>query len=262
MSALYYVLGAVAKMNASMWRYRINFLPLNVLVIGLMVLAGFGTVTDAIEGLDNAGTPLSVSVAQIHEATLGQSYVSVTGVHFPVALFQYGSKSASGDVTGVDKSWTPLLDRENRRILLVQRPGKIDTGEPHETTVTGMLRELHADIRTGLASQNDTVQGVPVETRYMLVAGEHPANSMNSALISVLLFGVVALFVIAAANRNTIFQRADLGSPVAKLKSVDSLTVGATGTFALEQSGKITERRFIDMPSVLARLENGNPALF
>jgi hypothetical protein len=263
MSALYYVLGAVAKVNASMWRHRINFLPMNVLVIGVMVVAGFGTATETIESLNNPSTALRVSVAQIHEdANLVQKYVSVTGVDFRFALYEYGSKAASGEITRVDKSWAPLLDRASQRILLVQRAGKITAGEPQESTVYGMLRELDADVRRRLASQNDTVQGVPVETRYMLVAGEHPANVMTSGLISGLLFGGVALFLIAAVNRNTIFQRANFGSPVSKLKSVESLKVGGTGTFALEQSGQVTERRFVDMPSILARAEDGNPALF
>jgi hypothetical protein len=257
MSAFYHVLGAVAKMNATMWRNRINFVPINVLLIGIMTLVGFGTVTDAIESLHNASAPLSVSVGQIHDdPRLVQNYVSVTGVDFPIALFEYGSKGS------VDKSWTPLLDPASRRILLVQRSGRPAGGDPHESTLTGMLRELDADVRTSLASQNDTVQGAPVETRYMLVAGEQPANPMTSALISVLLFGVVALFLLATVNSNTIFQKANLGSPVSKLKSVESLAVGGTGTFAFEQSGEVVERQFIDMPSVLAHLENGNPALF
>jgi len=66
MSAFYYVLGAVAKMNAALWRRRINFLPLNVMVIGLMVLLGFGTATDAVESMHNGSIPVAVSLAQIH----------------------------------------------------------------------------------------------------------------------------------------------------------------------------------------------------
>src|SRR5918999_3487207 len=104
MSALYYVLGAVAKVNASMWRHRISFLPMNVLVIGVMVVAGFGTATETIESLNNPSTALRVSVAQIHEdANLVQKYVSVTGVDLRFALYEYGSKAASGEITSVDK---------------------------------------------------------------------------------------------------------------------------------------------------------------
>src|SRR5262245_1101158 len=206
MSTLYYVLGAVAKMNARMWRYRINFMPINVLLIGGLAFGGFTTATNAIESLHNAKTPISVSVPQIHVAPrLAQNYVSVSGLDFPIALYEFGNKSDNGEMTTVDKSWTPLLDSVTGRVLLVQRQGKMSGGEPRQATVTGMLRELETDIRGRLAARHDTIQGLPVEyeSRYMLIAGEHPADSMSSALISVLLFAVVALFVIASANRNT-----------------------------------------------------------
>jgi hypothetical protein len=264
-SALYYVLGAVAKMNAAMWRYRINFLPINLLAIGLMAFGGVTTATNAIESLHNASTPLSMSVTQIHDAArLAQNYVSVTGMDYPIALYEFGSEGGDKDkIATVEKSWTPLIDRESQRMLLVQRRGKISGGDPHEATVTGMLRALEPDVRTKLAAHNDTVQGIPVETRYMLVAGDQPANSMSSALISAVLFTVVALFVLAMANRDTIFQRADLGTPVAKMKSADSIRVSGTGTFVLEQQGgKFVEKRFVGMPSVLAHTEAGSPALF
>ena len=263
MSAFHYVLGIVAKLNASMWRYRINFMPINVLVVGALCLWGFGELTSAIEGSHNDATPLAVSIQQIHdEANPVQNYVAVTGLDVPVALFEFGDKDANGAITSVERSWAPLADTASQRILLVQRSGKTPGGRAHRATITGMLRELPADIRKGLAAQHDTVQGLTVETRYTLVEGEQPANSMTSALTAAAVLSIVALFGIATIKRNTIFRRADFGSPVSKIKSVDPLTVGATGTFALEQEGKTIQRRFVAMPALLAHLDNGNPALF
>jgi hypothetical protein len=261
-SALYYLLGVVARINAGMWRFRINFMPSNVLAIGAMVVGGYVNLNDAIESSHNASTPVTLSIAQIHDsASLPQNYVAVTGLDIPKALYEYGDKDASGEITRVETSWSPLLDRENQRVLLVQHAGRTPGGRAHEGTVTGMLRELAPDIRRTLATHNDSVQGVPVETRYMLVAGEQPANSMSSALWAAVLFGMVALFAIASIKRNTIFQRTDLGSPVSKVKSVDSIKVGTTGTFTLDPSGRAIEQRFINMPSVLGHLEDGNPVL-
>lgn len=265
MSALYSVLGVVAKMNSRMWLYRINFLPINVLLIGALAFGGFTTATNAIESLRNAKTPIDVSVAQIHVAPrLAQNYVSVSGLDFPFALYEFGNKSDNGEMTSVEKSWTPLLDTVTGRVLLVQRRGKMSGGDARQATVTGMLRELETDIRGKLAARRDTIQGqqVEYESRYMLIADERPANSMTSGLISVLLFAVLALFVIASARRNTIFQRAELGSPVSKMKTAESLVVTGTGTFVLEQSGKVAERRFIEMPAVLGHFDDGTPALF
>ena len=263
MSAFYYLLGIVAKMNAGMWRYRINFLPINVLLIGAMGFWGFGELSSAIEGSHNDATPLAVSIEQIHdEANPTQNYVAVTGLVVPKALYEFGDKGANGELTRVERSWSPLVDTASQRILLVQRSGQTPGGVNHEATITGMLRELPPDVRSGLAAHHDTVQGLAVETRYTLVAGEEPADSMTSALTAAVVLSIVALFLIASIKRNTIFRRVDFGSPVSKVKSVDPLKVGATGTFALEQEGKTIEQRFVAMPALLAHLDNGNPALF
>ncbi|HZI40875.1 MAG TPA: hypothetical protein VFD67_04210 [Gemmatimonadaceae bacterium] len=263
MTALYYILGVVAKMNAAMWRFRINFVPINVLLIAGLGLWGFAELNSAIEGTHNERTPINVSIAQIHDdASIAQSYVAVTGYNIPVALYEYGDKSSSGEITRVERSWSPLVDTANHRVLLVQHSGKTPGGHAEEATVTGMLRELAGDIRTKLATHHDSIQGVPVETRYMLVAGEEPADSMTSAITAAAVLAVVALFIIATFKRNTIFQHAELGSPVSKVKSAEPLKVGATGTFSLEQQGGVLEKRFVGMPAVLGRLDNGNPALF
>src|SRR5215467_461219 len=119
MSALYYVLGVVAKMNSSMWRFRINLLPINVLAIGALIFAGFGTLTDALEGMHNASSPIAVSVAQIHNnPSVAQNYVTVAGLDIPEAVFEYGDKGSDGRITTVQRSWSPLFDRESRLILL------------------------------------------------------------------------------------------------------------------------------------------------
>jgi energy-converting hydrogenase Eha subunit F len=263
MSAAYNVLGVVAKLNARMWRYRINFLPINVLLIGGLSFGGYAAATDAIEGFQNASTPRHVSLAQIHRnPTLAQKYVSVTGMDFPVAAYELESKSESGDATTVGMSWTPLLDSTSGRILLVQRSGKMNGGRPQLSTLTGMLRELYPGVRSRLAAQHDSIEGIPVETRYMLVVDTHPADSMTSASIALALFAVVTLFVIASVKRNTIFQRADLAAPTSRMKSTESVAVRGTGTFSLEQSGKVVEQRFVDMASVLGHLDDGTPALF
>jgi len=263
MSAFYSVLGVVAKMNAALWRYRINFLPLNVLLVGAMGIWGLGALNSAIEGSHNDATPMAVSIQQIHDqANPSQNYVAVTGLDVPKALYEFGDKDANGEITRVERSWSPLVDTASQRILLVQRSGKTPGGQTHTATVTGMLRELPSDVRSGLAAHHDTIQGLAVETRYTLVAGEEPANSMTSALTAAVILSLVALFVIATIKRNTIFRRADFGSAVAKVKSGDPLRVGATGTFALEQEGKTIEKRFVAMPALLAHLDNGNPALF
>ena len=149
MPAFYYVLGAVAKLNERMWRYRFNFLPMNVIVILILIGAGFGTATDAMEGLQPA---------------------------------------------------------------------------------------------------------------YLFAPGERP-NPVTTGLIASLLFGIVGLFAVATAKRNTVFQPANFGSAVSRVRGAESVMVGATGTFDLDRETKNVQRRFIDMPALLAHHENGDPII-
>src|SRR5215472_574229 len=130
MSALYYVLGAVAKVNVRMRRFLLYFMPGNLFAIVVLIVAGFGMLTNTIEGVRNATTPIEVTVAEIHASTnIAQQYVTVPGLDIPRALFEYGEKDSDGHVTKVEKSWSPLLDRESNRVLLVQRTGKLSGGE-------------------------------------------------------------------------------------------------------------------------------------
>ena len=262
MSALYYALGFIARLNTGMWRYRLNFIPINVLVIGLMIFGAVAAVRSAIEGASNDRVPLAVTVAQIRdEANPTRTYISVSGLEIPDAVYEYGEKASNGDITRIEKSWTPLVDRESQRILLVQRAGKAPAGEPRQTTVAGMLRELDDDVRKGLAEHGNAIQGVPVETRYALVDGDTPANSETSAIIAIFLLVTLVLFAIATASRNTVFQRTDFGSPVLKIKSVGPVHVGGTATFALRKNEKIIQKHFIEMPSVLTHTDSGQPVL-
>jgi len=113
-------------------------------------------------------------------------------------------------------------------------------------------------IGAGYGKAADAMEGL--QPAYLFAEGERP-NAVISGLVSALLFGVAVLFAIATAKRNTIFQRANFGSPVSRVKTPESLIVGATGTFEFDREGKNVERRFIDMPAVLAHDENGDPVL-
>jgi hypothetical protein len=261
MSALCYILGSVARLNSSMWRYRVNFLPVNVMVVGLLTVGGFVALDSARDGLRNASTPVRVSLADIRDNPNVTQYVTVAGVDFPIAVYEYGEKGDNGEISSVEKSWSPLLDRETRRFLLVQKRGKLADGDPHEAAVTGMLRVMDDGVRKGLAAQNDAFEGVPVETRYMLVADERPGDATTNLLLSTILFGVVGLFALVTVKRNTIFQSSGqiVASPAT---TADPLNVRATGTFILEQDSKSFNQRFIHMPAVLAHLDNGAPAVF
>jgi hypothetical protein len=263
MSALYFLLGAVARMNAGMWRFRINFVPINIVVVGAIGAFGLTSFKAALDGVRNGSTPARVTLGQIRDqAEIVKNFVTVAGVEVPIAIYEYGTRGPGGQIMIVDKSWSPLVDRESERILLVERKGRLHGGDPREVTLTGMLRPLDSGVRESLAQDNDTIQGLPVETRYMLVAEARPGNSTTHAILSVILFGIACLFAIATAMRDTIFQPTGPIFSETTVAGAEPMQVCGTGTFALDQSGESIRQRFVSMPAVLAQLDSGHAALF
>jgi hypothetical protein len=241
----------MAKVNSALWRFRINFIPLNLLVIFGLGATAVATWQSAIDAVRNAHTPFEISLDQIRSnREIIQNYVRVNGVEVPVAVYQYGSREKDGSITRVEKSWFPLLDNDKKYLLLIQRTGTFQSGQPHPTTITGMLRPMESDIRVRLAATNDQIEGIPVETRYMLIEDEGPGELWISGLVSALAFFSLLCIGIASVKRNTVFQpdarRLTLPQTIS---SEQFVRVGATGRFSLD--GKIAQR-FVDMPAVLS----------
>jgi hypothetical protein len=249
MRILNHFLGAVAKANLALWRYRINFVPLNVpIILGLGAL-GVASWSATAEALRNSEAPLQVSLEQIRATPIAQNYVSVSGLAIPEAVYEYGDTAANGELTSVDRSWFPLVDGDSRRVLLVQREGKLPGGQPREETVIGMLRDLTTNVQASLAADGYQLEGFPVETRYMLVDGERPGSPWLYGIATGLIVFTLVCVAIATGLRNTIFQRSDRirGMPI-NMDPNQSALVNATGRFVLDAK---TGQRFVDMPATL-----------
>lgn len=263
MVVLYFVLGAISRLNERLWRFRVNLIPINIALVGLMVVFGSVTLSAAIDGARNSSTPTRVTLAQIRDnAEIPQDYVTVTGVDIPVAAYEHGTAGKNGELTKVDKSWSPLVDPENDWILLVQRAGKLAGGAPRVVTITGMLRPLDGELRKSLAADQNAIDGVSVGTRRMLVADSRPPDPMSNVMWSSGLFGIAALFGVVMALRNTIFQPTDRNPIAMALVDAEPVKVGATGTFALEQDDKQFRQRFINIPALFSHLADGQVAMF
>src|SRR5262249_25039703 len=121
---------------------------------------------------------------------------------------------------------------------------------------------MDTGVRQSLALQKNAIEGVPVETRYMLVANERPGDSKIDGVTTAILFGLVGLFAVATIMRNTIFQPTGRLPKTPARSGGESRRVFGTGTFVLDQSGNRIRKRFISMPAVLARLEGGHLGLY
>ena len=252
-------LGAVAKVNATLWRYRVNLIPLNVLLIFILGLISAALWGSAIDAIRNSGTPLEISLEQIWtNREIVQNYVRVSGLAVPVAVYEYGTKGNNDTVARVDKSWFPLVDLENKHALLIQRAGSVQKGDPHVAVVTGMLRPVDDKVRGRLADNNNQIEGVPIETRYMLVEDDRPGDPGSTCFAAAVAFLSLGCIGIVSLKRNIVFQSSGrIVKPLAKLDPDLSLNVRATGRFVLDAK---TAQRFVDVPAILA-IVKGFPVL-
>ncbi|HKE84458.1 MAG TPA: hypothetical protein VKB50_11910 [Vicinamibacterales bacterium] len=253
-----HVLGALAKTNSVLWRHRINFIPLNVALAILLAALGIASLESTVDALRNAEAPSKVSLEQIRANAINQNYVSVSGVSVPEAVYEYGNKGSDGKLTSVDRSWYPLVDAENQRVLLVQHVGPVGGGDAIVRNVEGMLRDLDTSLATKLAAERYEIDGFPVERRYMLVEGERPGSPWLYGIATAAIGGVLACGTIVTVKRNTIFQAS--GHQVSSFPDADlaePARVSVTGDLALDEK---TVRSFVEMPAMLV-LKDGAPVI-
>jgi hypothetical protein len=255
MTALNHLLGAVAKINLALWRYRVNFVPMNVaLLIGLAAI-GIASTNSVLDGMRNSEAPAPLTIDQVGANAVTQNYVTISGVAVPEAVYEYGKKGSDGNLKSVSKSWFPLVDPQNRRAVLVQHAGKLESGQPRQASITGMLRDIDASLRDNLARENFTIDGFAVDPRYMLVEGDDPGNPWLHVAIVALVIVLLAAAAIAVASRHTIFRAA--GGAFRAPEHIDASQpshVRASGLFAL--TDKVSQR-FVDIPAVLGLHDRG-----
>jgi len=149
------------------------------------------------------------------------------------------------------------VDAGSSRVILVKQTGNLTPGSAHEVTVTGMLRGMSFDPRHRVQDVGGRIQGLPVETRYELAAGERPGEPLAAVALGVLAGLLFVACCLVKFQRDAIFQGG--GSFAAPLGGtpLHPVLVRTTGRFSFDTK---TARRFADIPAILT-LENGRPVL-
>jgi len=235
MRAIYLLLGAFAKTDARLARMRVNFIPGNWIILGVLIYVATYFTWGAVDAFTNSSTPLAVSVAELAGDAPLQRYVRVSGEILPAVVYRHENGSST-------EWWSPLLDTRSGNAILVKRSGNIDTSPTRAAEFTGMLRALDASARSRLTDDR-------VDRRYELVAGERPDEPRLASVLAVLSVVVCAGWMVVMARRDEIFQ-AD-GSFAAPLAVIvrDPILVRATGSFRLNRN---TIRHFTDITAVLS----------
>jgi hypothetical protein len=259
MSLLYRVLGMAAAVNQFLWRHRINFVPLNLVLVGTAAALFVFYATSWEEAVRNGATPRTLPLAAITAATPEGSFVRTSGLIAPEVGYGYGEEGKDGKLKKTDMEFIPLVDPDAERGVFVQvdRPGRFGK-TMHNAEVTGMLRPMQEFLARELRPINFKRAGVQMLPAYVLVADDTPGDPGSWQVGAAITGVIVLLFGALTLKRNLIFQPAAMLSDVSLPSSGEPATTFASGLFMLDKHKK----RFIKVPTIIGTLDTGDVAAF
>jgi hypothetical protein len=259
MHLVFRALGVAAAANAALGRYSVNFVPSNLIIVGVAAAVCVFNVDGWIESRSNSAEPRLVGLpALLTEGSSGSTFIGTTGALMPDSGFEYGETGDDGAVKRVTMRFVPLVDKASGRGVFLQLPAahRFGGGE-RDLAVTGMLRPMQEFLARELRTSNFRHDGVQMLPERVLVVDETPGEAGSWLLGTVLSGAVVVLFLALTVTRNTIFVRRDLPADAAAgVSAPGDVELRATGRFVLEKAS----RRFINVPAVVSRLDNGDLA--
>jgi hypothetical protein len=271
MDLIYRILGVAARFGQASSRFRINFLPFNWIVMGLLAAGlvwAFSMLPDA---LNNGLHPRAAAIGDVL-GDLGnpKTYVTVTGLLDPGAGFTEQSTS-NGQPDGDTTYYSILVDPKSNHGILVKTgtayPGRVAA----TATVTGLIEQADGELKTKLAGDGSKFGSVTIDSGHVLATADVPGNPAWLFTATGLLAAALAAMAITFLNRYIVFR------PTTPAMAQDTLSVryqarddhGAadgpefpnglrlTGPMVLPGSGV---QRFLDMAAAPAYLETGELA--
>jgi hypothetical protein len=255
MRILFSILGLVARLNERLSHYRINFIPLNWIVMVALFVTCSGAFVSLLNALEPNVPPSAVTIADVVQSRLtGHNYVTLRGVMHPEMAIE---KKEDHQVVS---RWEPLVDPNTKQALMVEVDTDGQLGYlPLPTTVTGRVWPLENELRDKL---QDSGLSRNIDLEHMVIQGLRDPGDKSGGLELLLGWGsVLALFVATYLMRYVVFQRT--GRRVAR--TGDSSGYPAAG-IDLRLTGSMTLdggacKRFLNVPAALATLEHGELAL-
>ncbi len=281
MSFVYRFLGIVARVNQTLNRYRVNFIPLSFGLTLFLGVAFLGSLFSARAGLEFNPKPAVRTVAEaIQHKNDKSGYVTVKGALDSETGFQESSVDKNSNKTLSVTYYDAILDTKERAVLFVKRAGgenevnkesKKSTGganpdseqKPVPTQITGMLTSAGSDVQTELRKFATSSKGDPitVETEYILEEGEKPVDPVITLVWMGISGPLFLAFILTWVWHYVVFEKAGEQSATVNIATSvpeQGIDLRVSGRFSLD--GKTT-KRFLNVPSFIAPLETGEMAL-
>ncbi len=175
------------------------FVRANAIVVVLLAMFAVFSASVSWDAIRSTTEPEATSLDRILAPTVvANPHVEVDGVVFPRSHVAY--------TLGANKSplfvYVAMRHESSSRVLLVRFPGDLGHGEPRVLIVQGMLQPFDTQVARKLHADGWKVDGLPVERRYVLVAGARPFPLWLSASVATITtFFAIALLVAMVLSR-------------------------------------------------------------
>ncbi|MCY2950657.1 MAG: hypothetical protein NTU53_01610 [Planctomycetota bacterium] len=266
MDIVYRVLGFVAMITEKLSRTRVNFIPINWLLIVLVTIFLGLSIREVHEGLANADSASLVSLADaLTNPDLLDKYVTIDAALVLQDTLLYAKKN-SDKVEDAESLWTPLLDPAAKHAMYAKLPPtQAPAGSFSRNGVTGMLRSIDSNLKTEVQRTGRQTAGVLINTDRMLVIGQKPSRLGITIPIAIALALALTLMLLSVFIRYTVFRSMPQPRAVISRAATDQPPqpdqldgLRLTGFLSLTETDR---QRFFNVPATLANLDSGERAL-
>jgi len=260
MELLYRLLGFFSAVNDTTRRFRINFIPFNLIVMTVLALLFCAQLSNSLMTQAEGRTSITLTLPDLFAGrNHGKCYVTVEGVLHPDAAFTFNRE---GEIQkDAPTLFVPFTEEGDQHALLARMSAKRVRGMGEEATpitLTGTLNPININTQQALLKNQGWVGDYRIHGLYQLNAWQKPGDPLQAFLLVVLTI-LLGLMLTNLCMRYLVFR------PMPELYSgteapgaaATPIVTRATGEFQL---GNVT-KRFQNMPAILAAMENGEPVV-
>jgi hypothetical protein len=229
------ILGLLAAVSYRMSRLRINFVPVNIVVLVLLVVVAQHGVRMIAEARASKPAAQRLTVSDVlSDRARRQPHIELQGFIDAGVVLESGRKRRGQEQSvRIDEKYAPMVDETGRRGLLIRLPRGWRYASA-TMTVTGMLRPMPAGIRKALIDAGGTMNRISVNPDYFLAIGEAPATTMQGGSLVLGCSLVLLPWGVVLFRRHVIFR------PTPGIRAASAYTAHHCGDVDMRFSGRMT----------------------
>jgi len=261
MEFVYRCLGATATLNQALSRSRINLIPFNWILMGIVGALAIYSLTQVEESIGNRSGATQTTVAKIASGSVPEgTYVKLTATVAPTAELDWVEKKSDG-TEETNAKYFPAADGRGSIILLRADDGHIQGANDYETSVSGMVRDVDSEMQSKMADDPTMAKAFGTSGNILYVdTSEQPAATTPNLGLLIVSGLFLSALVITFLTRYIVFRRtpeprSNLTAEMYEQIAAEGVDSRVTGAYALAGVGV---QRFLEMRAVLQVQPDGD----